>query len=572
VTARELVHALIAVSPRFAPRDRDEKLRLLSALATVVIRDAPTLIHLHETLCFLQAYPDDGIVLDAVDGALRAVPARVKGLSPQAKKRLHDSGIAGTTLDYPFGLAMARWLSARFPEGADVEWSTFDAGEQLQETLPLLVERVEDDAVSDEGGLGSRAWLRVARNGRAVTDLRALVDLFDRARLTEEARSSLFEGLAVPIRWRLETASGSRTLARLPWRRPFFHGRIRGPALLRPDRTSFGRAVTRPLSALRRAPRALARTLIETARVAMATRLRELFAFSYANVDDILVADPGRGLRVALIGILPRFRLPLHGYYAYLALKNGVPVGYGGGWQLFGALEVGVNVFESFRRGESAFIVSQVLRAYHQAFGMRVVVVDPYQIGHENREALESGAFYFYRHLGFLPQDPVVRRLAEGEQEKIDRDASYRTPLPVLAQLARSEVHLRLAPGDRVGARRLTASALGTLVTDWIARGFDGDRRAATREATARVARALGVRATVSWPANERRAFGDLALVANLIPDLERWPSADRRRLVAIMRAKGGDTEWRYVHLLDAHTRLRKSLDAVLPHSRTRGR
>ena len=123
----------------------------------------------------------------------------------------------------------------------------------------------------------------------------------------------------------------------------------------------------------------------------------------------MLVADPGHGLRIALIGILPKFRLAYEGYYAYLALKNGVPVGYGGGWQLFGTLEVGVNVFESFRRGESAFIVSQVFRAYHQAFGMRTVLVDPYQIGHDNPEALRSGAFYFYHHLGFRPWIPAVR-------------------------------------------------------------------------------------------------------------------------------------------------------------------
>jgi hypothetical protein len=297
----------------------------------------------------------------------------------------------------------------------------------------------------------------------------------------------------------------------------------------------------------------------------MATRSRELFAFSYANVDDILVADPGRGLRVALIGILPRFRLPLHGYYAYLALKNGVPVGYGGGWQLFGALEVGVNIFESFRRGESAFIVSQVLRAYHQAFGMRVVVVDPYQIGHDNQEALESGAFYFYRHLGFRPRDPAVRRLADAEQDKIDRDVSYRTPLALLAHLARSEVYLPLSGREPETARRLTASALAALVTGHIARRFEGDRRAAAREAIARVQRALGVRIRGDWPADERRAFEDLAPVATLIPDLERWPAADQRRLVDVMRAKGGPSESRYVRLLDGHARLRKSLEALLP-------
>jgi hypothetical protein len=565
VSARALVDALTAVAPRFARRDRDEKRRLLEELGTCAISDAPALLSLHEALCFLQAYPDDRAVLDAVDRGLAAFSARVKRLPPPVKRRLHDSGIVGTTLDYPFGLPMARWLSDRFPGDAEIRWAALADNEPLQETLPLLVERVEDDAVSDEGGLGARRWLRVAKGGRSVTDLRVLVELFDRARLSEEARDSLFESLALSIGWRLAVRAASRTGARLPSARPFFHGGSRGGALLRPDQREFARHVKRPLPSLARAPRALGHTLIETARVAMATRSRELFAFSYANVDDILVADPGRGLRVALIGILPRFRLPLHGYYAYLALKNGVPVGYGGGWQLFGALEVGVNIFESFRRGESAFIVSQVLRAYHQAFGMRVVVVDPYQIGHDNQEALESGAFYFYRHLGFRPRDPAVRRLADAEQDKIDRDVSYRTPLAVLAQLARSEVYLPLSGREPETARRLTASALAALVTGHIARRFEGDRRAAAREAIARVQRALGVRIRGDWPADERRAFEDLAPVATLIPDLERWPAADQRRLVDVMRAKGGPSESRYVRLLDGHARLRKSLEALLP-------
>ncbi len=64
----------------------------------------------------------------------------------------------------------------------------------------------------------------------------------------------------------------------------------------------------------------------------MATRARELFAFSYPNPRDVLVADPERGLRIALIGLEPGQRLPLEAYYAFLVLKNGVPVSYGGGW------------------------------------------------------------------------------------------------------------------------------------------------------------------------------------------------------------------------------------------------
>src|SRR5262249_4519763 len=290
-----------------------------------------------------------------------------------------------------------------------------------------------------------RRWLELARGGRAISDLAVLVELFDRAPLSEEAREGLFETLALPIAWRVADAPGaSRTFARLPGARPFFHGTR---AAVRPDRRRCAGGVTRPPPALPRGSPAGAAALVDSARVAMATRQRELFAFSHANVDDVLVAEPGRGLLIALIGLRPEHRLPYHGYYAYFALKNGVPVGYGAGWQLFGTLEMGVNVFESFRRGASAFLVAQVMRAYREALGMKTIAVDPYQLGHDNPEALRSGAFYFYHHLGFVPRDPDVRRIAEGEDAKIAADPAYRSSLAVLRQLCRSEVHLTPGAG-----------------------------------------------------------------------------------------------------------------------------
>lgn len=561
---RDLVEALALAAAHFTASARDEKLQFLALFAKSRIDRPRALLTLHETLCFLQAYPDDARVLASVDQALDALPARVARLSRAARRRLEDSGITGTSLSYPFGLPMARWLAHRFPRDVEIAWTHFSEGERLQESLVLLLHATEHDGWSDEGGLGWRRWLHVARAGRRMTDLEVLLEMFDHAPLDEPTRDWLFEGLALDIGWRPGRAGASRTFARLPWPRPFFHGAPREPALRRLDQRAFRREVRRPLPSLRRAPRPLAQTLIEAARLAMATRQRELFAFSYPNPDDVLVADPGRGLRIALIGLLPKVRLAYEGYYAYFALKNGVPVGYGGGWQMFGTLEVGVNVFESFRRGESALVVSQVFRAYHQAFGMRDVVVDPYQIGHDNPEALKSGAFYFYRHLGFRSLDPAVERLAQTEDAAIARDPHYRTPPSVLERLARSGASLPLAADEREAGPRVTPSGLAALVTRHVARDFRGDRPAAVAEASARVARALGVSARQAWPVHERRAFDQLSLVMALIPELARWPAADRRRLVQAMRAKGGPSEARYVRLLDGHQRLRRSLGALL--------
>ena len=559
--ARALVESLAALAPRFSSEHRREKLRLLEQLADCQIPEPVTLLRFHEILCFLQAYPDDPAVLDGVDRALAGFAARVEQLGPRARQQLHDSGIVGTTLDYPFGFPMTRWLVSRFPTDVEIAWKKFGGGERLEEALSLLVTHAEDDALS-EGGLGWRHWLRVAKGGRRLTDPQLLVELLEGSGLPEETRDWLFESLELPILWRLRSPAASRTQVKLPGARPFFHREILGRAGF-----SFVGEVQRPLTSIRRASRPLAESLIESARAAMATRLRELHAFSHANPDDVLVTDPGRGLRIALIGILPRFRLPLEAYYAFYVLKDGVPVSYGAGWGLFGTLEFALNIFESFRQGESAFILSQILRAYRQTLGMRAVVVDPYQLGHHNPEGLKSGAFYFYHRLGFCPRDRAVLRLLEKEQRKIARDPSYRSPLTVLRRLAEAEVYLSLPGGGREPEKRLRASQVAALVTRHIAREFAGDRRAAVRQAVARVSRALGASQWQTWPSDERRAFERLSVVAALIPNLDRWPATDRRALVRILRAKGGRSELPYVRLLHDHHRLRRSLEALVAAS-----
>src|SRR5436309_2838033 len=424
---RRLVDALVAVASRYEPAARKEKLRLLGALAGRRLGRPRALLRLHETLCFLQAYPDDPEVLEHVDRALAEFPRRVARLRAAARGRLHDSGIVNTTLDYPFGLPMARWLSTRFPRDCEVAWARFVDTERLDETLSLLAAAAEGDAFS-EGGMGWRAWLRVAKGGRRMSDLQLLLEV----------------------------------------------------------------------------------------------------------------------------------------YYAFLALKNGIPVAYGGGWELFGTLDFAVNVFAAFRQGESAFVATELLRAYRRIFGMRTVVVDRYQLGHESAEALRSGSFYFYHRLGFRPRDPVVLRVLAAEQSKITADRSYRSPIPVLTRLAGAEVYLTLPGGHPEPEKRLRATDVSGLVARLIARDFGGDRRVAVEESTARARRVLGVSGWTAWPAAERRAFARLSLVAALITDLERWPSAERRRLVRVFRAKGCGSERAYANLLVCHRRFRRSLEALV--------
>jgi len=504
-----------------------------------------------------------------VEQALEAFPARVRRLGAAARRRLHDSGIVGTTLDYPFGLPMARWLLAREDGGVEVQWRQFREHERLEEILSLLVTRAEEDAFT-EGGAGWREWLRAATSTGRTSALEVLAGLFDHASLPEDCRDWLFESLGLPILWRLGTLALSRTGAKRPCERPVFH-----PRGLRRGKIDVAGEVNRPLPALCRASRADAHALIETARLAMATRQRELHCFSYPNPDDVWVADPGHGIRIALFGIRPEFRQPFEGYYGFLALKNGVPVSYGGAWCLLDTVDFALNVFPSFRQGESTFLMSQILRVYRQFLGRTTFAIDPYQLGNGNDEALRSGAFYFYQRAGFRPHAHDVLAVLRREQAEIARDRSYRSPLAVLRRLARDEISLSLAPGHPEPTPRVRAAQLALLVTGWIAREFGGDRVAATRAATDLTARALGAPRWRSWPQRERRVFGHWALVVAQIPDLARWPAGDKRGLIRTIRAKGSPSEVDYVRLLARQRRLHQTLAALIatrtsPHGRGR--
>ncbi|MGH7334711.1 MAG: hypothetical protein ACREKS_18590 [Candidatus Rokuibacteriota bacterium] len=559
-TPRVLVDQLVDLAPRVSPAASGAKARVLERLETVAIGVPRVLRRYHEALCYLQAYPDDPRVLVRVDQALAAWGARIGRLSRHARARLADSGIAGTVLSYPFGFAMARWLATRVPRQVRIVWGGAEEGERLEETLSLLVTRIEGEAFT-EGGPGWRRWLRIAAGSRRLTELQLLIEVFERAHVEGPTRDWLFESLGLTLEWRLSATGPSRTHARLAWPSPLTvetngYGRLLANRGRRQWRHHLAQTVRRAL-ALRPAPPALAASLIEAARIAMATRARELFAFSYANPHDVLVADPERGLRIALIGLLPSQRLPLEAYYAFLVLRNGVPVSYGGGWYLFETLEIGFNVFESFRHGESSHLAGQVLRVYRQAFPMRAVVVDRYQIGDQNDEALRSGALYFYQRLGFRPTDPATRRLLEAERAKVARDPHYRSPRSVLRRLARSDLVLgltRAAP-----PRRVRTGVLASAVSDHVARHFAGDRAAATRLAMARVGRLLGAWRQRAWPP-AHAAFETFSLVLGLVPDLAQWPTTDRRALARIVEAKVGADERAYAGLMDAHHRLRGAL------------
>jgi hypothetical protein len=77
---------------------------------------------------------------------------------------------------------------------------------------------------------------------------------------------------------------------------------------------------------------------------------------------------------------------------------------------------------------------------YRERYRVTSFLVDPYQLGHENEEAIESGSFWFYYKLGFRQESPEAELVAERELRRIATDAAYRTRPSTLRKLAASPV------------------------------------------------------------------------------------------------------------------------------------
>src|SRR5213076_2215621 len=111
-------------------------------------------------------------------------------------------------------------------------------------------------------------------------------------------------------------------------------------------------------------------------------------------------------------------------------------VAYFEGLSIFERLESGFNLYYTFREGETAWLFGRVLRLMRQLLGVTVFSIDPYQAGHENEEGIESGAFWFYRKLGFRPVRPELMKLTRSEELRMSSDPRHRTSAATLRKLA----------------------------------------------------------------------------------------------------------------------------------------
>ncbi|MFC1799844.1 hypothetical protein ACFL2Z_02925 [Candidatus Eisenbacteria bacterium] len=527
------------------------KLDLLKVLSGASLSRARQVEALHEILCFLWAYPDSSEVLDQVEGMLQRFSRR-KDLK-RFRKELANSGIAGTEISFSFFWFTAEWLARRWPKQLSIDWSNFDKRNDLVEMLPLLLPYSESSAL-EELVLSPRGWIRRLK-GPDETDAAFLIRRFKALSGGSFSREANYERLDIPIKLRAGDDTPNRTLAHYPVERIAFR-----TGAFSEVRESLRREIVSAPVRMRSVTPREGRKLIDLARGSMITRSRDLDAFEHASDKDVRLVDCDQGLQFACFGVVPERRLLLESVYGFLTIKNGVPIGYFLVGSIFGSSEVAFNMFETYRSAESGFIYSRAMAMTRCLFGSDTFVVPPYQLGHNNPEALQSGAWWFYYKRGFRPQDPDVRRLLRGELKKMKRNPRHRTDITTLNTLAGENMYLYLGRRRRETIATVTSGAIASSISSLQARRFGADREKGIRTCSREAARLLGLRSLRRFTSGERLAWDRWSPVIVALKGIKGWSPAQKRALVDVVRAKGGQRESRFVDLFDRHHRLQKAI------------
>jgi hypothetical protein len=420
------------------------------------------------------------------------------------------SGIAGSSVIDTFSFYIVRELVKRFESQVEIYWEWFENENRLAETWPRFMPLLEEDA-QVEANVPYREWLDAARGAR--TELSWLVERFDELPMSDKEKAELYDSQQIYVRW-TPRFPATRTGMRSATQSFFYHD---GPFVQRRD-VRLKDEFDAPPPPMRKLSLTDGQKAIDLARDASTIRYRELYGFTHADPRHVYGVELGRGVQLFVTGLSPGKRLPLRASHAAMFFKNDVPIGYFEGLSLFERMESGLNLYYTFREGETAWLYARILNVMHHLTGVTSFSIDPYQIGYQNEEGIESGAFWFYRKLGFRPTQPAVLQLVEKEEQQIATRKDYRTPARTLRKLAESPMI------------------------------FELDQRRAGDWDEFHV-RKIGL----------RRQGLKFESLESLFPKVS-WSRDEKRMLEQIVRSKSAAEETTYLDLMRQHERLRAEI------------
>lgn len=473
----------------------------------------------HDVLLFVCVYAPGKKIKAMAEEALRQVQEQVASVMNSARYNdqlsLSGSGIAGSMLTCQFSLPITEWLLKKFPGSVHLHSASGDAvagGMILHQLFPRI-----------EYYYTTQGTMSLQKRIESVTakhrSLPQLVNALRHSIANESTREILFDCLQVFTSWKLDDPVFNRSFIKGISLPVFYHKKI----IKQVDPAA---VLARPLPQKILLSPQQSNHLLDVAKASLAFYSRETEPITLASVRQVKLFACQRGLSIALYGIKPGRRLSLESYIGYMVFKNNIPVAYGGGWIFADRCKIGLNIYPPFRKGESALLFAEVLRLYQQLYGEQRFVVKPYQFGKDNKEGLQSAAFWFYYKLGFRPQDEAIAALAATEWE-----SGKRSGIELLKKFTESNLELSLKP---MLQKDIDPEHISRMITRMILRKFKGDRMLASETCSSLLRKQLQLKDTSPYEPH----FSELSLLISLVPDIDKWTIAEKRKLLQLVKAK----------------------------------
>lgn len=556
LSAESFVIQLKAISFQKGKEIELQKTTLIRQLSENPPRKPAEIMAYHDCLQSMLAYPADrkiySLTCIALEGLKDYLKNKLAVNNTRLSYALSGTGLSGSSIIGSFSFEIVKWLCKEFPQDVEIESSLADP-ESVRLFFREILPRTEyENIFTGELSLLRRCYQLKGKSPGSI--LNWLLYHIDSLQIPERDKESVFHNLQIFIHWRLKHPVYNRTMLLAGNRNIFYHKEIKRQA-------DINKIIGMPLPEASALTEKEKQHFVNTAKATLLFLHRETEPFTYADTDEITCFELERGLSVVLYGMSKERRLSIESYVGYLALKNGVPVAYGGGWIFGHRCQFGINILPAFRGGESALVFYQLLRVYKQHFGAERFVVKPYQFGKNNEEALKSGAFWFYYRAGFRPEDENLKQLASDEWNKLHNDRQYRTPVSLLKKFIVSNLELQFLKN---AFPHYDASAISTSITDFINDYFGGKRDNAVNACIKQTKKQLGIKSLSGWNEYDRKALKEWSLLAQALLHTDRWSIKQKEKFITLIKAKGSSQEISFVKLLQQHQKFWEDADQAL--------
>lgn len=546
-----LINELRQISLKFGEPFCSRKVELLTITKGLTIRKAKEILLYHDTLLCMLAWPENKVIFHRTVSAMKKLIADTKKnmlINKNLEAELDGTGIAGTELTGRFSYAIARWLVHEFYTDTELH-SSLAYPETIKSFFRQLIPAVEYENVS-AGELNLLQRIKKMKGNNKVTAIGWLIHLLEAAQLPYQTKEFLFNELRSFINWKLNHRLFNRSSLTLTTKKIAFQ---------QPDapRIETLKTINAKLPLPSRLTHKQKKHLVSIARATLIFMYRETEPFSYADKNELQLFELENGISIALYSMIKEQRLSIESYVGYLLFKNGIPVAYGGGWIFGERCQFGINILPPFRKGESSYFFSQLLRVYHKYYGVKSFVIKPYQFGRNNTEALKSGAFWFYYKHGFRSDKEELQALAIQESEKKRKDNKYRTPVSLMKKFTGATLSLNLS---KKTIPLFDAAIVSQAITDFINTEYNSNRNAALRACVKKSKKELSINALAGWNQYEKKAWQYWSLLVQTSLSVSKWSPHAKKELVNLIKAKGGAKEAGFIKRLQKHRQFWKDI------------